>query len=230
MIRSLIFDMDGTLFQTNKILDISLVDTFDYLRKNDMWSGETPIETYQKIMGVPLPVVWETLMPNHTSTVRTLANDYFHEQLINNIKSGKGDLYPHVFELFDHLKKNNYSIFIASNGLVKYLNVIEKYYKLDRWVTETFSIEQIHTQDKGDLVQLIKQKYKIDNGAVVGDRLSDIHAAKKNGFISIGCNFDFAHADELAKADIIIDDLLEIKDVLPSLETSQTQDNVSLGK
>ena len=56
-------------------------------------------------------------------------------------------------------------------------------------------------------------KYDIKEAAVVGDRLSDINAAKDNGLIAIGCNFDFAQEDELAQADIVIDDLLELKDI-----------------
>ena len=54
-------------------------------------------------------------------------------------------------------------------------------------------------------------KYDIKEAAVVGDRLSDIHAAKENGLIAVGCNFDFAQEDELVQADIVIDDLMELK-------------------
>ena len=32
MVRAVIFDMDGTLFQTDKILELSLDDTFEHLR------------------------------------------------------------------------------------------------------------------------------------------------------------------------------------------------------
>ena len=52
--------------------------------------------------------------------------------------------------------------------------------------------------------------------AVVGDRLSDIHAAKDNGLISIGCRFDFAQEEELVQADVIIEDLLELKTLFPA--------------
>jgi phosphoglycolate phosphatase-like HAD superfamily hydrolase len=38
MIKSLVFDMDGTLFQTDKILEISLQDTFDYLKDMNLWN------------------------------------------------------------------------------------------------------------------------------------------------------------------------------------------------
>ncbi|MDY0393966.1 HAD hydrolase-like protein [Virgibacillus halophilus] len=215
MSQSLIFDMDGTLFQTDKILELSLDDTFNHLRSLSLWDTDTPIDKYREIMGVPLPKVWEALLPNHSNEVKKQTDSYFLERLIDNISSGKGALYPNVKEVFSYLKENNYSIYIASNGLVEYLQAIVSYYDLDNWVTETFSIQQIQTLDKGDLVKTILKKYDIRNAAVVGDRLSDINAAKDNGLIAIGCNFDFAQVNELTQADFVIDDLIELKTILP---------------
>lgn len=215
MNSSLIFDMDGTLFQTDKILDVSLEDTFTYLRTLNQWDAVTPLDKYREIMGVPLPRVWEALLPNHDTEIREKMNDYFLVRLVENIRSGKGALYPNVEEIFDYLKEKGCSIYIASNGLIDYLDAIVNYYQLDKWVTETFSIQQIQTLDKADLVKMIIQKYKIDKAVVVGDRLSDIKAAKDNGLVSIGCNFDFAQKGELVEADFVIDDLLELKELLP---------------
>lgn len=217
MSQSIIFDMDGTLFQTDKILELSLDDTFNHLRSLNKWNAVTPIDKYREIMGVPLPMVWETLLPNHSIKEREQTDAYFLERLIENIRYGKGDLYPHVKETFSYLKDNNCSIFIASNGLTEYLKAIVSYYGLDSWVTETFSIQQIESLNKSDLVQCIIEKYGITNGAVVGDRLSDINAAKDNSLVSIGCNFDFAQEDELSQADIVIDDLVELQTILPKL-------------
>ncbi|WP_100372362.1 HAD hydrolase-like protein [Bacillus sp. FJAT-45037] len=214
MSKSFIFDMDGTLFQTDKILEASLDDAFNNLRSLNKWVGETPIDQYREIMGVPLPKVWETLLPNHSSEVRERMDAYFLERLIENIKIGKGALYPNVKEVFSYLKENDCSIYIASNGLTDYLEAIVSHYTLDQWVTETFSIQQIESLNKSDLVQRIIEKYGITHAAVVGDRLSDIHAAKDNGLLSVGCNFDFAREDELSQADIVIDDLSELKGLL----------------
>lgn len=47
--------------------------------------------------------------------------------------------------------------------------------------------------------------------------MSDFQAAKDNGLISIGCNFDFAQEMELAHADIVIDNLIELKSIIPKL-------------
>ncbi|MFZ7946231.1 HAD hydrolase-like protein [Neobacillus sp. 19] len=211
MSLSLIFDMDGTLFQTDKILALSLEETFEHLRFLNLWEGETPIGKYREIMGVPLPVVWETLLPNHSHEIRERTNEIFHEKSIANINAGHGSLYPNVTEVLSYLKENNFSLYIASNGQIEYLNAIVKYYKLDNWVTEVFSIQQIDSLNKADLIRTIITKYDIEQGAVVGDRLSDINGAKSNGLIAIGCNFDFAKEDELAQADITIDNFLELK-------------------
>lgn len=211
MIRSLIFDMDGTLFQTETILELALDGA------EGGWTGETPTQMYREIMGAPLQEVWETLLPDHSNKARDQMNDYFQKTLVDHIKSGKGALYPHVLEVLHALKNNNYTLYIASNGLTDYLHAIVEYYQLDQWITETFSIEHIQTLHKSDLVQAIAKKYKLNNAVVIGDRLSDIRATKDNGFIAIGCQFDFAQENELAVADFIINDFLELPPILSNV-------------
>ncbi|CAG9621568.1 Phosphoglycolate phosphatase [Sutcliffiella rhizosphaerae] len=214
--QAVIFDMDGTLFQTESILESSLDDTFTYLRSKGLWEEEcpTPIDTYRNIMGVPLPVVWETLLPESTEIVRIDANKIFHEKLIVNIKKGNGALYPHVEKALATLKQQNLDIYIASNGQIPYLAAIVEHYHLDRWVKETWSIEQVESLSKTDMVKQIMMKHGITTGAVVGDRLSDIIAAKENGLLAIGCRFDFAQDDELVQADVVIDKMEELEGVL----------------
>ncbi|GKV67146.1 MULTISPECIES: HAD hydrolase-like protein [unclassified Sporosarcina] len=218
MTRSIIFDMDGTLFQTDTILQLALNDTFDHLQSINKWNDAAPIDKFREIMGAPLPKVWETLLPHHTNEDRKYTDAYFLERLLENIRMGNGALYPNVQEVFGYLKEQDCSIYIASNGLIDYLAAIVSYYDLDQWVTETFSIQQIASLNKSDLVMSIMEKYCITDGAVVGDRLSDIHAAKENGLLAIGCNFDFAREDELAQADIVIDDLLELREIISKLQ------------
>lgn len=217
MVQALIFDMDGTLFQTGTVLEPALEDTFEHLRRTGLWTGATPIEGYRSIMGAPLPRVWEILMPEHSDAVRKLTDEDFLGRLVARISAGRAALYPHVEELFAHLKAQGYTLLIASNGLRAYLEAIVGYYGLDRWVTEVFSIEDLHSLDKSQLVRAALDKHGIDAAVMVGDRLSDIRAAKENGLTAIGCRFDFAKEEELQQADFIVDDLLEIKEILPSL-------------
>jgi len=212
--KVVIFDMDGTLFQTGTILEPSLEEAFAVLRERGDWQGAAPIAAYRKIMGVPLPAVWEALLPEKPEETKREMDAYFLERLIANISEGKGELYPNAREVFAELAAEGYRIFIASNGLVRYLAAIVEHYGLDEWVTETFSIEQAATLDKGELVHMIKEKYGVTEGAVVGDRLSDIRAAKANDLFAVGCRFDFAQEQELKEAGAVIDGLSELKAVL----------------
>lgn len=212
--KAIIFDMDGTLFQTGKILEQSLEEAFAVLRERGEWQGAAPIEEYRNIMGVPLPAVWEALLPGESEETKREMDAYFLERLIVNISEGKGELYPDVKGVLAELVAEGYRVFIASNGLVRYLAAIVEYYGLNEWVTETFSIEQAESSDKAELVRMIIEKYDVTEGAVVGDRLSDIRAAKANDLLAVGCRFDFAQEQELKEADLVIDGLKELTDVL----------------
>lgn len=206
-----IFDMDGTLFQTNKILGSSLERTFEILRSEGSWIGNTPLATYQRIMGVPLTVVWETLLPKQPAHIRQQANQLFLECLIQEIKEGKGSLFPLVMETLSTIKQLGISIFIASNGLEKYLEEICSYFGLHEFITDIYSVERSSKGSKTDLVQMLLKDYRIESAILIGDRKSDIEAAKENGLTAVGCQFGFAEENELADADLFIADFPELQ-------------------
>ena len=57
---------------------------------------------------------------------------------------------------------------------------------------------------------------------MVGDRRSDIEAAKDNGLWTIGCRFGFANDEELREADIVIQRFGELSRLnLPSLVSGE---------
>ncbi|MFJ7754303.1 HAD hydrolase-like protein [Peribacillus muralis] len=206
-----IFDMDGTLFQTNEILGSSLERTFDILRAEGNWAGITPLAAYQRIMGVPLSVVWETLMPEHPDHIRQQADRLFLKCLSQEIKEGKGQLFPYVLETLSTIKELGISVFIASNGLEMYLEEICSYFGLHRYVTDIYSIQRTAEGSKSDLVRMLLNDHHIQNAMMIGDRKSDIEAAKKNSLTAVGCQFGFAGEQELKEADVLIADFRELQ-------------------
>lgn len=209
METAIIFDMDGTLFQTNLILEPALEATFRVLREEKLWEGATPIDKYRKIMGATLPEVWQTLCPHHSAETRERSNALFHEHLIELIKGQKGALYDQVEETLGQLG-SKYPLYIASNGQVEYLRAIVEVYQLERFIENTYSIELIESGNKSELVQLVKAENAMTNGFVVGDRASDIRAAKDNGLTSIGVRFDFSQESELEQADYVVASFAEL--------------------
>lgn len=217
MAEAVIFDMDGTLFQTDLILEPSLEDTFRRLREANLWEGETPFEQYRSIMGVSLPVVWETLLPNHTNDEQKRANEWFQKSLIENIRNGLGELYPYTNQVLQELTNRSISVFIASNGEQEYLHTIANQFALHDWVSGVYSIQVINSGDKSDLVHKIMNDYNISEALLVGDRRSDISAAKDNNLLAVGCKFDFSQEGELEEADVVIEDLRSVLELTARL-------------
>lgn len=213
MQTAIIFDMDGTLFQTNLILEPALEQTFEHLRENGLWSGATPIEQYRLIMGVPLNVVWERLCPHHSQELRQQSNDYFQLALIEQIQQGNGALYVGVETTLQKLSEY-YPLYIASNGQTAYLQAIVAHYRLDRWIKNIYSIDRVATNNKSHLVELLMKEQQIHKGFVVGDRASDINAALDNHLTSIAVNFDFAQLDEIKNAHYIVNHFPHILDCI----------------
>ncbi|OEH93148.1 hypothetical protein BFG57_13225 [Bacillus solimangrovi] len=208
------FDIDGTLFQTNKVLEASLEKTFELLRKEGEWNEATPLEMYKEIMGVPLPVVWETLLAGKAQAIHKKADTLFLSFIIEEIRSGNGELYPGAVELLKSLKAKNIPVFIASNGLEAYLKEIVDYFQLEKYLKDVYSIQRSITNSKVDLVQLLLKEYGIKSGVVIGDRASDIEAATNNDLLSIGCTFGFGNETELEGANYLINELNEVNGIL----------------
>ncbi|WP_238600650.1 HAD hydrolase-like protein [Metasolibacillus meyeri] len=64
------------------------------------------------------------------------------------------------------------------------------------------------------MVQLVKEQHHIETGYVVGDRASGINAAQHNQLKSIGVRFDFAQDSELAQANYIVEDFIDILNIV----------------
>lgn len=197
MKKAIIFDMDGTIFRTETILEKSILNTIEKLNDQNISLVNNPIEKYNEIMGVPLEEVWRNLLTDPTDEKIMISNDLFQRQLINLIKTGESELYSGASELLESIKILDYSIFIASNGDKEYLDTIVDYYQLRPFIDGVYSINDIEEKDKTILVKHIIKNEGISLEYVVGDRLSDFIAAKENGTKSIGCEFYYSKEEEL---------------------------------
>nr|WP_082099076.1 HAD hydrolase-like protein [Salinicoccus sediminis] len=126
--------MDGTLFQTELILEPSLKETLNKLDEHNVPYIENPIERYNEIMGVPLSEVWRNLLYTSSKGYTELANGLFQKSLVNSINTGKSKLYDFVEVALSDIKDKGYDIFIASNGDEKYLKAIYDYHGLDKYI------------------------------------------------------------------------------------------------
>ncbi len=204
--EAIIFDMDGTLFQTETLLLPAYHKMFDILREEGLHTGETPKEEVMLgCLGMLLEDIWKIVLPEGTPEAHRRADELLLQLELEGLKNADAVLYPGVEETLQELKRRGVRLFIASNGLEHYVKGIAEARNIMPLFEELYSAGQHATASKVDLVALLLENHGIKRAWMVGDRSSDVEAGKKNGQTVIGCQYaGFGDDQELNGSDAII--------------------------
>ncbi|MEK3794831.1 HAD family hydrolase [Paenibacillus sp. FSL R7-0204] len=215
--EAIVFDMDGTLFQTESLLLPAYHKMFDILREEGLHSGPTPPE--ERILGslgMLLADIWKNVMPEADEAVHRRADELLLQLEIEGLEAGGTVLYPKVVETLRALHARGVKLFVASNGLEDYIHSIVVVHELKDLFEGLYSAGGSGTATKTELLGLLLDNHKIGSAWMVGDRSSDVQAGKGNGQTVIGCAYaGFGRQDELKGSDVIIssfDELIALYD------------------
>jgi len=212
-----IFDMDGTLFQTETLLEGVHYRLFDQLKAEGLSPVPPPFEKLLGCLGMLLPDIWNTLMPDASPKTRERADALMLEMELDSIAEGQGVLYPGVKETLERLKARGVKLFVASNGLQPYVEEIVKHRDLADLFDGLYTAGGRQTASKADLVAMLMREHGVSDAWMVGDRSSDVHAGKANGLYVVGCRYAaFGDASELDGSDVIIAGFDQLLGLLPS--------------
>ncbi|MGM1047916.1 Phosphoglycolate phosphatase, HAD superfamily [Paenibacillus uliginis N3/975] len=210
--KAMIFDMDGTLFQTETLLLPAYHKLFDILREEGLHKGETPKEELMLgCLGMLLEDIWKIVLPDGSPEAHRRADELLLQLELEGLKEPDAVLYPGVEETLQELKRRGVRLFVASNGLEHYVKGIADARNIMPLFEELYSAGQHGTASKVDLVALLLKNHGIERAWMVGDRSSDVEAGKKNGQTVIGCQYaGFGNDQELKGSDAIITSFPEL--------------------
>lgn len=216
--EAMIFDMDGTLFQTETLLLPAYHKLFDTLRAEGLHKGETPKEELMLgCLGMLLDDIWKTVMPEGTPEAHRRADELLLQFELEGLNGPDAVLYPGVVETLQELKCRGVRLFVASNGLEHYVKGVAETRKIMPLFEELYSAGQHGTATKVELVSLLLKNHGIERAWMVGDRSSDVEAGKQNGQTVIGCQYaGFGNDEELKGSDVIITSFSELLDLYES--------------
>ncbi|MFD0962252.1 HAD family hydrolase [Paenibacillus chungangensis] len=211
-----IFDMDGTLFETDTLLIPVHERVFRTLREEGLYSEETPsVDILLGCLGMLLEDIWRQVMPSSTEEARKRADELLLQYELEGLAAGEGSLYPHVEQTLRVLKARGVKLFIASNGLEHYVKGIAEHRGIASLFDGIYSAGEYGTRSKVDLVARLLEDHGLQSSHVwmVGDRSSDVEAGKRNGLVSIGCAYArYGEGSELCDADRLIHDFRQLVD------------------
>ncbi len=206
---AVIFDMDGTLFETDTLLVNVHKRVFGTLREEGLYEGETPpVEQLLSCLGMVLEDLWRKLMPEASEEARARADVLLLQYELEGLEAGEGRLYAGVKETLEALKAGGSKLFVASNGLEDYVKEIARHKEIASLFDGLYSAGEYGTASKVDLVARLLQDHGLTPSKdvwMVGDRSSDVEAGGRNGLTTVGCAYAvYGKQAELADADIRI--------------------------
>ena len=200
------FDIDGTVFDCGGII----VDA--YRRAIPLFSRETGVSLDLPTRGALLAQMGQNadgffsgLFPSLDRTLYPVLDRLCTAELVRDIREGKGNLYDGVGRVFELAASRGHGVLIASNGQFDYISAILETHGLDRYLgAPVRTLDYTTMTKKGDILA----RYRSDLGirsklVMVGDRRSDLTAARENGAYFIGCAFGHAGDSEVCGADFI---------------------------
>jgi phosphoglycolate phosphatase len=215
--QAILFDLDGTLFQTETLLETVHRRVFETLREEGLYVKPLPsIDTLLGSLGMLLSDIWKKVMPDGSPQAHERANVLLLQYEMEELSLGRGHLYPGVIDTLRELRNRGIRLFIASNGLEEYVKGVPEVKGIGDWFEGKYSAGEFATSTKVDLVRKLLDAFDVDEAWMVGDRSSDVEAGRSNGLYVVGCDYaGFKRQGELDGSDAIIQSFAELLELLP---------------
>ena len=198
-----IFDIDGTLFQTDCVTVPAVQQAFMMhglrppTREEICAFFGRPVEAYEAWLAGLCPLGLADEIVEETNALEL--------QFIGE----HGKLYPDTWEVLSYLAEQGYDFAVCSNGPEPYVQEVLRAHDLDSFFSEVYARDTRY-EDKTEMTGLILASLRPDKFAVVGDRRDDLEAAHAHGGFGIAAGYGFGSPGEWCEADAVANSVREI--------------------
>ncbi|MEJ8306887.1 HAD family hydrolase [Saccharibacillus sacchari] len=213
-IKVIAFDLDGTLIDTSQaMLDVNHEVFSEAIHNGDAKKQPTKDEIYSTF-GMIGDEAWNTL----ASEIPDDRADQYkerHNELLRKKMDAQSFALPGVAELLKSLA-DRYDLATASNCGEGYLERVLAQDGLKKVITYPLCAGSVNAEQKSDVLRELLRQSGLDTSQVlmVGDRKSDVDAARKAGIPVVGVRSEFGEENELQTADAVIDTIGDLKKLL----------------
>jgi phosphoglycolate phosphatase len=215
----LAFDLDGVLYSSEPFLGEAYREAIaDVNARHPGAFARVP--TTAEILahvGWPLPVIFANLFPG----VAAAALDDLHAATLavicRRVAAGDGVCFPRVPDTLRALRAAGHTLCVASNGRTRYVETVLATYG----VADLF-LARVTADAVGDKTAILRHYLRAlpadpRRTVMVGDRASDVDAARAVGCHFVGCDYGHGHRAEIAGAGPLVRDFADLPDVVAAL-------------
>ncbi len=203
---SLIFDVDGTIWDTTPVVAPAWNEALDELGLS--YAHVTP-DDLKKLFGKPMDEIIERILPEENAQTREKYKWLCYEKEEEAVGSKGGKLYPDMKETFEALSKK-YKLYVVSNCQSGYIEMMLRVTGFG-----SFFLDHACYGDEDKLkdenIRLIIERNGLKNAAYIGDTQGDADATHKAGIPFIHASYGFSKTVDHAEYTISgVKDLLDL--------------------
>lgn len=210
MVNTVLFDLDGTLLDTNQLI----IDNCKEVFKNFLPHIKMKEEDYLYFIGPPL----KESFAKYSNSPKEIEKLIYEYRRINNTTHDKKiKIYDHVYEVIKYLHDNKYNLGIVSSKKTELVERGLKLFNLDSFFPIIIGSEDVinHKPHPESILKAIQCFNNVDEVIYVGDSKGDILAAKNANVKSVGVSWSYKLKDLIeSKPDYMIDDFSQLISLL----------------
>ena len=195
----ILFDIDGTLVDTTVPMTKAIHDALEELPHLPKPSEAAVRSGY----GLAGNAFWEHVIPEATTEEIHRIRKLRHETLEKSMV-GENVLFEGTREMLEALQKQGHTLTTASNCGVHYMNLILDTQQIRQYMTAPECLESVGGEKKADILTAHRVRHGEGDYIMVGDRKSDVEAARAHDFPVVLTGFGFGNDEEWALADHVI--------------------------
>jgi pyrophosphatase PpaX len=209
-INTILFDLDGTLVDSNELIIESFRETFKKYQPEKTYSRQELID----MIGPPLKETFK-VVSEQESIISEMID--FYRKFYQDNEFQYITLYPNVIETLDALSDKGINLGIVTTKFKESAMPSIKHFGIDKYIKYYSFLGDVdeHKPSPKPLYHVLKNFNDIDKVVMVGDNSSDILAGKNAKVLT--CGLDWAlNREKLinTKPDFWIKDYLELLNII----------------
>ncbi len=216
------FDLDGVLYSSEPFLGEAYREAIANVNVQRPGSFPRVPQTREILdhVGWPVPVILARLFPTiDPAAVELLFLETLHV-IAAHVERREGILFPRVAETLSELQRAGLTLAVASNGRRQYVETVLSTYGITRYFTELVTVDGgERIKSKADILRayMRRERHTLAQLVMVGDRASDVEAAREVGCHFIGCDYGHGHREEIDGAGPIVASFGQLPDVIEAM-------------
>ncbi|MGN0395389.1 MAG: HAD family hydrolase [Coprococcus sp.] len=208
-VESIIFDMDGTLWDS---ADNVAASWQEIVSKCPDIDRSITTEDIRSVMGMTMDAIGEKLFGELPPKMQMKLIDECGEYENEYLRKHGGVLYENLEETLKKLHEK-YRLFIVSNCQSGYIEAFLYYYGFGKYFTDTLCWGQTRVS-KGESIKMIMKKNDITDAVYVGDIQGDCDSARYAGIGFIHAAYGFGKVEA---PDAVINNITELPDIIETI-------------